>query len=153
MALSRHLTRRPFLWSGAAVAANPNLMVVAAAMVDGDGRVLLQQRAPGRHMEGLWEFPGGKVEEGELAEAALARELREELGIEADEASLVPAAFASAPLGERRMILLLYICRAWRGEARPLDASALKWVRPAEMRGLPMPPADVPLIGLLERLV
>ena len=135
------------------MAANPNLMVVAAAMVDGEGRVLLQQRAPGRHMEGLWEFPGGKVEEGELAEAALARELREELGIEADEASLTPAVFASAPLGERRMILLLYICRAWRGEARPLDASALKWVRPAEMRGLPMPPADVPLIGLLEKLV
>ncbi len=135
------------------MAANPNLLVVAAAMVDGEGRVLLQQRAPGRHMEGLWEFPGGKIEQGERPEAALARELREELGVEADEPALIPAAFASAALGERQLILLLYLCRAWQGEPRPLDASALRWVRPADMRSLDMPPADVPLIGLLERLI
>ena len=135
------------------MASKPNLLVVAAAMVDGEDRVLLQQRAPGRQMEGLWEFPGGKVEAGERPEAALARELREELGVETEEAELTPAAFASAALGERHLILLLYICRGWRGEPRPLDASALKWVRPAEMRGLSMPPADVPLIGLLEKLL
>ena len=129
------------------------MMVVAAALVDGEGRVLLQQRAPGRPMAGLWEFPGGKIEPGERPEPALIRELREELGIETDEASLAPAAFASAPLGERHMILLLYICRSWRGEPRPLDATALQWVRPDRMSALPMPPADVPLIALLDALI
>lgn len=129
------------------------MMVVAAAMVDGEGRVLLQQRAPGRQMEGLWEFPGGKVEEGERPEAALARELREELGVETEQALLAPAAFASETLGDRHLLLLLYLCRKWRGEPRPLDASALKWVHPAEMPGLPMPPADKPLIALLEALI
>jgi 8-oxo-dGTP diphosphatase len=131
----------------------PTMIVVAAALVDDDGRVLLQQRAPGRAMAGLWEFPGGKLEEAELPEAALSRELHEELGIYTDAASLVPAVFASAQLGERHMLLLLYLCREWRGEPRPLDASALQWVRPEEMRGLPMPPADEPLVGLLEALL
>ncbi len=129
------------------------MLVVAAAMVDGDGRVLLQQRPPGRHMEGLWEFPGGKVDEGEVPEAALIRELREELGIETEEACLAPAAFASAGIGERHMLLLLYICRKWRGQPQPLDATALQWVRPAQMFGLEMPPADKPLIGLLDALI
>jgi 8-oxo-dGTP diphosphatase len=129
------------------------MTVVAAALVDGDGRVLLQQRRPGRAMAGLWEFPGGKVEPGELPEAALVRELEEELGIGLDAAALAPACFASARVGGRHMILLLYICRRWTGEPRPLDASALRWLRPAEMDGFPMPPADVPLIPMLERLV
>jgi 8-oxo-dGTP diphosphatase len=129
------------------------MTVVAAALIGGDGRILLQQRAPGRAMAGLWEFPGGKVDEGEHPEAALARELREELGIEAGEADLVPACFASAPLGERHMILLLYLCRRWVGEPRPLDASALRWEKPAGMRALAMPPADAPLVDLLELLM
>jgi 8-oxo-dGTP diphosphatase len=129
------------------------MTVVAAALVDADGRVLLQQRAPERSMASLWEFPGGKVETGELPEAALVRELEEELGIGADAAALVPACFASAPLGGHHMILLLYICRSWRGEPRPLDASALAWLRPAEMVADEMPPADRPLIGLLEALL
>jgi len=129
------------------------MTVVAAALADGEGRVLLQQRAPGRAMAGLWEFPGGKVDEGELPEAALVRELGEELGIAVAPADLVPSCFASAPNGERHMILLLYLCRRWQGEPHPLDASALRWERPAAMRALAMPPADAPLVDLLESLM
>ena len=129
------------------------MTVVAAALAHPDGRVLLQQRAPGRAMAGLWEFPGGKVDEGELPEAALVRELREELGIEVGTADLIPACFASAPLGERHMILLLYLCRRWQGEPQALDASALRWEEPAAMRALAMPPADAPLVDLLEILM
>jgi len=129
------------------------MTVVAAALVDGEGRVLLQRRAPGRAMAGLWEFPGGKVEADELPEAALARELREELGIETGPESLVPACFASAPVGDRHMVLLLYLCRSWAGEPRPLDASALKWLRPGDMKPDEMPPADRPLVAMLDRLI
>jgi 8-oxo-dGTP diphosphatase len=131
----------------------PTLTVVAAALVDGDGRVLLQRRAPGRAMAGLWEFPGGKVEEGERPEAALVRELEEELGIIVAIGSLSPAAFASADNEGRHMLLLLYLCRLWRGEPRALDAAELRWVSPADMAGLPMPPADEPLIPLLDALI
>ena len=129
------------------------MTVVAVALVDSARRVLLQQRAPGRAMAGLWEFPGGKVESHELPEAALARELEEELGIRVESRALLPACFASAPVGDRHMILLLYVCRAWEGEPRPLDASALKWLRPDEMQAGEMPPADQPLIGLLDALI
>jgi 8-oxo-dGTP diphosphatase len=131
----------------------PTMTVVAVALADESGRVLLQQRAPGRAMAGLWEFPGGKVDEGELPEAGLVRELREELGIEVAIADLAPACFASAPLGEHHMILLLYLCRRWQGAPRPLDATALRWEWPAAMRGLAMPPADEPLVDLLEILM
>jgi len=129
------------------------MIVVAAALADEAGLVLLQQRAPGRAMAGLWEFPGGKVDAGELPEAALVRELDEELGIAVAAADLVPAAFASAPLGDRHMLLLLYLCRHWQGEPRPLDASALRWEAPAAMRAIAMPPADAPLVDLLESLL
>jgi 8-oxo-dGTP diphosphatase len=129
------------------------MIVVAAALVDADGRILLQQRPAASSMAGLWEFPGGKIEPGETPEQALIRELREELAISVDQACLAPAAFASAALGDRHLLLLLYVCRKWRGTPEPLAADALRWVRPAQMHGLAMPPADVPLIGLLEALV
>ena len=130
--------------------------MVAAALADGEGRILLQQRAPGRTMAGLWEFPGGKVEPGERPEAALVRELSEELGIEVEPGDLVPTAFASADSPVKRgghMLLLLYRCRRWRGDPHPHDAAALAWVRPAEMHRLPMPPADEPLVATLEALL
>jgi len=129
------------------------LMVVAAALVDQDGRVLVQQRPPGKQMAGLWEFPGGKIDGGETPEAALIRELNEELGIAVDDACLAPATFASDGLGDRHLLLLLYVCRKWSGIPDALHASALKWVRPAELYALAMPPADRPLIGLLEALL
>lgn len=129
------------------------LLVVAAALVDSDGRVLVQCRPEGTSMAGLWEFPGGKVEPGEVPEDALVRELGEELGIRVDHRCLAPAAFASEPLGARHLLLLLYALRKWEGLPEARHASALKWVRPIELHRLEMPPADRPLIGLLEALV
>ena len=135
------------------VASSRTITVVAVALVDGDGRVLVQQRPAGRAMAGLWEFPGGKVEPGETPEAALVRELREELGIDVAAACLAPASFASEPLGEHHLLLLLYVCRKWRGRPAPLASSALRWLRPVALHALAMPPADRPLIGLLEALL
>lgn len=129
------------------------LLVVAAALIDADGRVLVQQRPPGRSMAGLWEFPGGKLEPGETPEAALIRELEEELGIRTHASCLAPATFASEALGDRHLLLLLYVCRKWEGVAQARHATALQWVRPAQMYGLDMPPADLPLIGILEALL
>ncbi len=123
--------------------------VVAAALVAGDGRVLLQQRPRGKQHGGLWEFPGGTVERGETPEAALVRELGEELGIVVDPAELVPVCFASAAAGARHLLLLLYVARRWTGAPRPLDAAALAWVAPREMAEWPMPPADYPLAAAL----
>ena len=129
------------------------LPVVAAAMIDADGRVLVQQRPPGAPMADLWEFPGGKMEIGETPEAALIRELREELGIDVEAACLAPAVFASEPLGDRHLLLLVFALRKWRGVPEARHASALRWLRPHQLHALPMPPADKPLIGLLEMLV
>ena len=139
--------------SGPIPAAPLLLPVVAAALVDLEGRVLLQQRPEGKSLAGLWEFPGGKIEPGETPEAALIRELEEELAIVVPHACLAPATFASAPLGDRHLLLLLYITRKWTGVPRALEATALRWVRPNEMHALPMPPADRPLIGLLDALI
>lgn len=138
---------------GSETVANAAFIVVAAALVDDSGRVLLQQRPPGKAMAGLWEFPGGKLETGETPEQALIRELHEELGIGVEAACLAPACFASEKLGDRHLLLLLYVCRKWSGTVQMRDATALQWLKPAEMFDLPMPPADRPLIGLLEALI
>lgn len=127
------------------------LAVVAVALTDGVGRVLVQRRPAGKFMAGLWEFPGGKLEPGEAPEAALVRELAEELGIVVAPDDLAPLTFASQPLVDRHLLLLLYRCTRWAGEPRPLDADALLWRRPDEMADLPMPPADLPLVAFLTR--
>jgi 8-oxo-dGTP diphosphatase len=131
----------------------PILLVVAAALIDAQGRVLVQQRPAGKQHAGLWEFPGGKIEPGETPPAALVRELAEELGIRVDPAALTALTFASEPAGERQLILLLYRVAQWQGEPRALEAAALRWVTPAALRTLPMPPADTPLVAVLERTV
>lgn len=130
----------------------PLLIVAAAALVDGDGRVLVQQRGDGA-LAGLWEFPGGKLEPGETPAVALARELREELGIDVEQACLAPAIFSSEPIDARHLLLLLHVCRKWHGVPRPLAAVALRWARPVDLHALAMPAADRPLIGLLEALL
>ena len=125
------------------------LVVVAAALIDERGRVLIAQRPLGKEFSGLWEFPGGKVESGETPELALARELREELGIALDPAALTPVAFSSGSRGARHLLLLLYRCTEWVGEAQALDATALKWVKPAALCPQEMPPADRPFLPIL----
>jgi 8-oxo-dGTP diphosphatase len=129
------------------------LFVVAAALTNEKREILLQKRPQGGSMAGLWEFPGGKVEEGETPESALIRELREELGIEVDAANLHPFTFASEDLGGRHLLLLLYLCRQWTGEPNPLHAEETVWVTAPDMRGLDMPPADAPFIDMLEKLL
>jgi 8-oxo-dGTP diphosphatase len=126
--------------------------VVAAALINSCGEILVQKRAAGRSMAGLWEFPGGKVEHGELPEAALVRELFEELGVVVEANHLAPASFASAPLGQGHLLLLLYICQQWTGVPDALDAEALRWVSLNELATLAMPPADVPLVQALKSL-
>lgn len=128
------------------------LLVVAAAMIE-DGRVLVQQRPEGTSLAGLWEFPGGKIEPGESPEAALARELDEELGVIVDPAALVPLAFASEPLADRHLVLLLYRLDRWMGVPEPRHASALAWADMAALRRLPMPPADLPFLEVLAPLL
>jgi 8-oxo-dGTP diphosphatase len=132
---------------------SPGFTVVAAALVGKDGHILLQRRAAGKAMAGLWEFPGGKVEQGERPEAALVRELAEELGITVREDALTAGPFASADNGGRHMLLLLYLCREWEGVPQALDADALRWTALDEMPSLAMPPADVPLVAMLGKLL
>jgi 8-oxo-dGTP diphosphatase len=129
------------------------MTVVAAALFDQVGRVLVQRRPEGYSMGGLWEFPGGKLERGETPEAGLARELLEELGIEVMPENLKPMTFASSPLGDRHLLLLLFSLREWQGNVLPLHATALQWLFPAQLRQLAMPPADYPLIPTIERLM
>ncbi|KAB7787695.1 (deoxy)nucleoside triphosphate pyrophosphohydrolase [Methylorubrum populi] len=125
------------------------LLVVAAALVDSDGRVLMAQRPEGKALAGLWEFPGGKVEPGERPEETLIRELAEELGITVKEPCLAPLTFASHAYPDFHLLMPLYICRRWEGIPQSREAQALRWVRPGALRDLSMPPADLPLIPFL----
>ena len=125
------------------------LLVVACALVDADGRVLIAQRPQGKQLAGLWEFPGGKVEPGETPEECLVRELREEIGIETKIACLAPLTFASHSYDDFHLLMPLYVCRRFEGIAVPKEGQTLKWVRPRQMRDYPMPPADAPLIPFL----
>jgi 8-oxo-dGTP diphosphatase len=129
------------------------ILVVACALIDPDGRVLLAQRPPDKAMGGLWEFPGGKVEPGETPEATLIRELAEELGIAVQEACLAPFTFASHAYTDFHLLMPLYVCRRWEGTPRALEHAALKWVRPKEMGDYPMPAADLPLVPMLRDLL
>jgi 8-oxo-dGTP diphosphatase len=128
------------------------LLVVAVALVDADGRILIAQRPEGKQLAGLWEFPGGKVEPGERPEETLIRELREELGIEVDEPCLAPLTFASHAYDTFHLLMPLYVCRRWRGLVQAREHQALKWVRARDLRSYPMPPADEPLIPVLMEL-
>ena len=125
------------------------LLVVAVALVDADRRVLIAQRPEGKSMAGLWEFPGGKIEPGESPEAALIRELEEELGISTKTACLAPISFASHSYDNFHLLMPLYACRKWQGEPKPREHTALRWVRPQRLRDYAMPPADEPLIAAL----
>jgi len=125
------------------------LLVAAAALVDVDGRVLICQRPEGKHLAGLWEFPGGKLEPGETPEACLIRELNEELGIEVNSACLAPFVFASQAYAGGHLLMPLYLCRRWDGLVQRREHQALAWVEPMKLANYPMPPADAPLVAYL----
>ncbi|MDB5589728.1 (deoxy)nucleoside triphosphate pyrophosphohydrolase [Enterovirga sp.] len=129
------------------------LLVVAVALIDSDGRVLLSERPAGKELAGLWEFPGGKIEPGERPEETLIRELREELGLTVQEPCLAPLTFASHAYDTFHLLMPLYVCRRWEGFAQGLEGQRLAWVRPRDLRSYPMPPADEPLIPPLLDLV
>jgi 8-oxo-dGTP diphosphatase len=131
----------------------PLLLVVAAALIDADGRVLLGQRPPGKVLPGLWEFPGGKVQEGETPEAALIRELREELGIETSNSCLAPFAFSSHSYEAFHLLMPLFVCRVWQGTPSAREHQALAWVAPNRLGDYAMPPADLPLVAQLRDLL
>jgi 8-oxo-dGTP diphosphatase len=131
----------------------PVLLVVAGALVDADGRVLLARRPAGKRMAGLWEFPGGKVAPGETPEAALIRELHEELGIDTRESCLAPIAFASHRYDDFHLLMPLYVCRVWKGAPAPREGQELAWVRPPRLSDYAMPPADAPLVAILRDLL
>jgi 8-oxo-dGTP diphosphatase len=139
----------PRVEPGSAPGAKPLLLVAACALIDADSRVLLARRPEGKKMAGLWEFPGGKLHAGETPEAALIRELKEELGIDVSAACLAPFAFASHEYERFHLLMPLYLCRRWKGRLVPRENQALAWVRPQKLADYPMPPADRPLIPLL----
>jgi 8-oxo-dGTP diphosphatase len=131
----------------------PVVLVAAVVLVDADGRVLLAQRPAGKAMAGLWEFPGGKVDAGETPEAALVRELAEELGIDVTASCLAPFTFASHSYPDFHLLMPLYLCRKWSGIPTAREGQQLKWVGPARLTEYPMPPADKPLVAMLRDLL
>ena len=136
-----------------ATPAKPPLLVAAVALVDVDGRVLLAKRPEGKAMSGLWEFPGGKVQDGETPEQAVVRELMEELGVDTRQSCLAPIGFASHAYEAFHLLMPLYVCRTWRGTPVPREGQELAWVRPARLGDYAMPPADAPLIPILRDLL
>ncbi len=132
---------------------HPIVLVAAVALIDVDGRVLLAERPPGKHLAGTWEFPGGKVQPGETPEAALIRELNEELGIDVEASCLAPFTFASFAYETFHLLMPLYVCRKWQGIVTAREGQRLKWVRPAALGDYPMPPADKPLVAMLRDLL
>ena len=129
------------------------MLVAACALIDADRRVLIAQRPEGKPMAGLWEFPGGKIHAGESPEAALIRELKEELDIDVTEACLAPFTFASHRYPSFHLLMPLYVCRRWNGTLRPVEGQTLAWVRPLKLGDYPMPPADIPLVAMLQDLL
>lgn len=127
----------------------PIVLVVAVALMDSDGRILIAKRPEGKKMAGLWEFPGGKVDPGETPERALIRELQEELGVDTRASCLAPIGFASHAYDDFHLLMPLYVCRVWNGTPMPKEGQELAWVRPARLGDYPMPPADIPLIAQL----
>lgn len=125
------------------------VLVAAVALIDADGRVLIAERPEGRSMAGMWEFPGGKIEQGETPEAALIRELHEELGIETWARCLAPLSFASHAYPDFHLLMPLFACRRWQGTVTPREGQRLRWVHARDLSGYPMPPADLPLIPIL----
>jgi 8-oxo-dGTP diphosphatase len=134
-------------------APQPIILVAAVALIDTDGRVLLAERPAGKHLAGLWEFPGGKVKTEETPEAALIRELAEELGIDVEKSCLAPFTFASFAYPDFHLLMPLYVCRKWSGIVIAREGQRLKWVRPARLSDYPMPPADKPLVAMLRDLL
>jgi 8-oxo-dGTP diphosphatase len=134
-------------------ATKPIVLVAAVALIDTDGRVLLAERPEGKHLAGMWEFPGGKVQPDETPEAALIRELDEELGISTHESCLAPFTFASHSYETFHLLMPLYVCRKWQGIVTSREGQRLKWVRPAQLSDYPMPPADKPLVAMLRDLL
>lgn len=126
------------------------VLVSAVVLIDRDGRILLAQRPEGKTMAGLWEFPGGKVEHGETPEVALIRELHEELGIDTWTSCLAPLTFASHSYDDFHLLMPVFACRKWNGIAQPKEGQALKWVNARDLRNYPMPPADIPLIPMIQ---
>ncbi len=131
----------------------PMVLVAAVALIDDEGRILMARRPPGKPMAGLWEFPGGKVKDGETPEAALVRELKEELDIEVAPTCLSPLTFASHAYDSFHLLMPLFACRVWSGQPRPVEGQEIRWVRPSRLGDLPMPAADVPLVPLVQDLV
>lgn len=144
-------------WSAGAAASKdankPLLFVAAAALLDVDGRVLLARRPEGKAMAGLWEFPGGKLRRGETPEAALVRELQEELAVDTRQSCLAPIAFASHAYDDFHLLMPLFVCRVWQGTPKAREGQELAWVRPLRLRDYPMPPADEPLVAMLRDIL
>ena len=131
----------------------PIVLVTAVALLDRNDRVLIGRRPLGKPMAGLWEFPGGKVDNGETPETALIRELDEELGIHVSTGCLTPLTFASHGYDEFHLLMPLYVCQKWDGIVTAREGQKLKWIHPVSLSDYDMPPADKPLVAKVQDLL